>query len=104
MGHAGVEWVMQGWGASCRGVMGWIMQGWENRERKGKGRHSDGPHEFQGYSPQICSRDGVGWVMQGWIGWGGSCRGGVGGSCRVGGVGHIGVGLGDLCRGWLFTE
>ena len=50
-----------------------------------KGRHSDGAHEFQGCSSQICSRGGVGhagvghggvrWVMQGWggvmQGWGG---------------------------------
>ena len=23
MGHAGVWWVMQGWGGSCRGGVGW---------------------------------------------------------------------------------
>ena len=28
MGHVrgGMEWVMQGWGRSCR--VGWVMQGW----------------------------------------------------------------------------
>ena len=52
-----------------------------------KGRHSDGPHEFQGCSSQKCSRGevggscGVGWVM---VGWGGMCHAGVGGSCRGG--------------------
>ena len=24
-GHAGVGWVMQGWGGSCRGGVGWVM-------------------------------------------------------------------------------
>ena len=77
-----------------------------------KGRHSDGPHEFQGCSSQKCSRGGWGevghggveWVMwggvggvsHGGVGWGQSCRGelghvGWGGSC-MGGVGHVGVG------------
>ena len=27
MGHAGVGWVMQGWGGGHVGV-GWVMQGW----------------------------------------------------------------------------
>ena len=47
-----------------------------------KGRHSDGPHEFQGCSSQKCSRGGVGWVMQGW-----------------GGVGHVGVWW--VMQGWV---
>ena len=27
MGHAGVGWVMLGWGGPCRGEVGWVMQG-----------------------------------------------------------------------------
>ena len=141
--RGGAGWVMKGgWDGSCRGgvghaEMGWVgyagwggvhhagvvvvdHAGWErNREIKGKERHSDGPHEFQGCSSQKCSRGGVGWVMQGW---GGSCRGGVGHagvvgwSCRDGvgwvmqgwdGVHHAGVwwvdhaGVGGSCRGRL---
>ena len=45
------------------------------------------------------------WVgsCRGGVGLGGSCRGGVGGSCS-GGKGQVGVGLGELCMGWLFIE
>ena len=75
-----------------------------------KGRHSDGPHEFQGCSSQKCSRvgwvghAGVGWVMQGW---GGVGHAGVGwiiqgwgrvGHARVGWVGHSGVRWDGSCR------
>ena len=71
VGHAGVGWVMQGWGGSCRdGVdhtgVGWVIQGWGWSQRGGVG-HA-----------------GVKWVMQGWSG---SCRGG-------GQVGHTEAGWG----------
>ena len=73
-----------------------------------KGRHSDGPHEFQGCSSQKYSKGWGGWVMQGgvgWViqGWGGVGHAGVGwgGSC-MGGVGHEGMGVGGSCRvGWV---
>ena len=28
MGHAGLGWVIQGWGGSYRGGLWWIIQGW----------------------------------------------------------------------------
>ena len=28
MGHAGVRWVMQGWGGSCRGGVSHVGMGW----------------------------------------------------------------------------
>ena len=40
MSHAGVGWVMQGWGGSCRGCMGHTGVGW-------------------------VGHIGMGWVMQG---------------------------------------
>ena len=64
MGHAGVGWVMQGWGGSYRGGVG------HTRVRlvtKGWGGSCRGE---VGYA-------GVGWVMQGW-GSGGSYRGRMG--------------------------
>ena len=70
-----------------------------------KGRHSDGPHEFQGCSSQKCSRGGVGGSCRGGVGhvgvgWGGSYRGGMG-HAGVGGMGYAGVGWGGSCRGGL---
>ena len=70
MGHAGVGWVIQGWGVSYRGgvghtgVGGMIYVGWSGLYSSGVG-HA-----------------GVGWVMQGW------------GVSNMGGVGHVGVGWG----------
>ena len=77
---------MQGWGVVHHAGVWWVgsCRGGRNRETKGKERHSDGPHEFQGCYSQKYSRGGVGWVMQGW-----------------GGVGHIGVGLGGSYRGGM---
>ena len=65
MGHAGVGWVIQGWGGSCRGgvghaVVGWVMQGW-------------GGSCWGGW----CG-DGVGHAGVGWGGSGGLYRGGMG--------------------------
>ena len=48
VGHAGVGWVMQGWGVSCKGGVGHAGVGWGG----------------------LC--------MVGWVVVGGSCRGGVG--------------------------
>ena len=73
-----------------------------------KGRHSDGPREFQGCSSQKCSRGrvghaGVGWVMV----WGRSCTGEVGSVMQGwGGVGHGGVrwgGVGHAGVGWVMV-
>ena len=60
MGHAGVGWVMQGWGGSYRGgvdhtEVGWVIKGWGWSQRGGVGHAR------------------VKWVMQGW-GSGGSER------------------------------
>ena len=72
MGHEGMGWTMQGWGASCRvghtGVGGSHRVGWVCLGGVGMGGHV-----------------GVGWVM---VGWGGSSRGGVSWSYR-GGMGWV---------------
>ena len=57
-----VEWVMQGWGRSCRGGVGHVGVGWVMQGCGGVG-HVGGV---------------VGGSYRGGVGWGVSCRGGVG--------------------------
>ena len=37
MSHAGIGWVMQGWGGSCRGRVGHVWVGWGGSCRAGVG-------------------------------------------------------------------
>ena len=62
MGHAGVGWVMQGWGGSCRGRVDHIGVEWVMQVGLGQSCRGGVGHK------------GVGWFMQGWggvgIAWG----------------------------------
>ena len=87
MGHAGVRWVMQGWGGSYRGGVdhtgvGWVIQGWGWSQRGGVG-HA-----------------GVKWVMQEWSG---SCRGGGQvGHREAGWVGHKNIKILKILNCWCY--
>ena len=35
VGHAGIEWVIQGWHMSCRDETGWVISGWGRWELQG---------------------------------------------------------------------
>ena len=49
MGHAGLGWVIQGWGGSCRSGLGWVMQGY-SRSYRGRVRgHTGVGHVGVGY-------------------------------------------------------
>ena len=88
MGHVGVGW---GWGA-----VQWVMKGWGGSCRSGVGHARWG----RSYSDGV-GHTGVGWVIKWWVGWviqewvdhtgwGGSCRGGVGWVMHgCGGFGNI---------------
>ena len=100
VGHAGVWWVMQGWGGSCRGGVGhtgegWVIQWWGGSCRVGWVMQEWGGSCRGGWVMWgEVGHTGVGWVIQGWSG---SCRGGVG-HAGVGWVGHAGWGGSDLAE------